>query len=133
MEQTMTMTWPTIQKHLRGRYKLADDTPDMISMIWSYDDGRKQKLIVRRYKAAEREMLEFKSPFARRGDVDPTTMLEDNGKLPLATIALSGDIYLVVYNALLAHLDLGDFDFILSRVAAVADTLEEKYVTRDEF
>ena len=50
-------TWPDIQKHLRGSYKLADDTPDMISMIWSYDDGRKQKILVRRFKAAEREML----------------------------------------------------------------------------
>ena len=108
-------TWPDIQKHLRGSYKLADDTPDMISMTWSYDDGRKQKLIVRRFKAAEREMLEFKSPFARRGDVDPTEMLEDNGKLPLATVALSGDIYLVVYNALLENLHIADFDFILSR------------------
>jgi hypothetical protein len=88
---------------------------------------------VRRFEAAGREMLEFKSAFARRGDVEPEVMLKDNAKLPLATVALSGDVYLVVYNALLDHLVMDDLDFCLSRVAAVADTLEEQYVRQDAF
>lgn len=126
-------TWSDLQRHMRSTYKLQDDQPDMMSMVWSYDDGRSQKLIIRRYKAADRPMVEFKSAFARRGDIDPLVLLEDNSKLPLATVALSGDVYLVVYNALMEHLHLDDFDFILSRVAAVADALEEKYVRRDDF
>ena len=126
-------TWSDVQKHMRDNYKLQDDHADMLSMVWSYDDGRSQKIIVRRFDAAGREMLEFKSAFARRGDVEPEAMLAENSKLPLATIALSGEVFLVVYNALLAHLDLEDFDFCLSRVAAVADTLEEKYARQDTF
>ena len=126
-------SWSDVQKHMRAKYKLQDDQPDMMSMVWSYDDGRSQKIIVRRFEAAEREMVEFKSAFARKDDVDAETMLADNSKLPLATVALSGDVYLAVYNALLDHLDLGDFDFCLSRVAAVADTLEEKYGRQEQF
>jgi hypothetical protein len=126
-------TWREVQQHMRGTYRLQDDQPEMMSMVWAYDDDRSQKIIVRRYKAAKRDMVEFKSAFARKGDVDAETMLENNSKLPLATVALSGDVYLVVYNALLDNLVLVDFDFMLSRVAAVADTLEEKYVRRDEF
>lgn len=126
-------SWAELQSHMRDTYRLQDDQPDMMSMVWSYDDGRSQKIIVRRYKAVTREMVEFKSAFARKGDVDPIEMLRDNSKLPLATVALSGDVFLVVYNALLQHLHLDDFDFVLSRVAAVADTLEEKYVRKDEF
>lgn len=129
----MTTTWTDVQKHMRSKYRLQDDQPDMMSMVWSYDDGRMQKIIVRKYKAAGREMVEFKSPFARVGEVEPTQMLEDNSKLPLATVALSGEVFLVIYNALLAHLDFEDLDFILSRVAAVADTLEMKYVRKDAF
>lgn len=125
--------WSDVQKHMRGKYKLHDDGPDMMSMVWSYEDGRSQKIIVRRFEAAGREMLEFKSAFARRGDVEPEVMLQDNSKLPLATVAMSGDVFLVVYNALLSHLVLDDFDFCLSRVAAVADTLEERYVRQDKF
>lgn len=126
-------TWSDVQRHMRGSYRLQDDQQDMMSMVWSYDDGRAQKIIVRRYKDADRSMVEFKSAFARKGDVDPMTLLEDNAKLPLATIALSGDVYLVIYNALLDHLHLQDFEFILSRVAALADALEEKYLRKDEF
>ncbi len=126
-------TWADLQRHMRGKYRLQDDQPDMMSMVWSYDDGRMKKIIVRRYQAAGREMVEFKSPFARKGQVSPETLLEDNAKLPLATVALSGDVYLVIYNALVEHLVLDDFDFVLSRVAAVADTLEEKYVREDAF
>lgn len=128
-----TTTWADLQHHMRSQYKLQDDQADMMSMVWSYDDGRSQKIIVRRYKAADRPMVEFKSAFARRGMVDPITLLEDNSKLPLATVALSGEVYLVVYNALLEHLHLDDFDFILARVAAVADALEEKYVRADDY
>ncbi len=129
----MPTAWTEVQKHMRGEYRLQDDQPDMMSMVWSYEDDRMQKIIIRRFKAAERELVEFKSPFARKGEVDPLVMLEDNSKLPLATIALSGEVYLVIYNVLLAHLDFGDLDFILSRVAAVADTLEMKYVRSDQF
>jgi hypothetical protein len=118
---------------MRARFRLQDDEPNMMSMVWTYEDDRSQKIIVRKYKAANRDMVEFKSAFARKGDVDPLVLLEDNSKLPLATVALSGSVYLVVYNALMDQLGTEDFDFILSRVAAVADALEEKYVRRDEF
>lgn len=126
-------TWSDLQRHMRSRYKLQDDEADMLSMVWSYDDERMQKIIVRRYRAADRVMVEFKSAFAHRGQLDPIVLLEENSRLPLATIALSGDLYLVVYNALLDHLHLDDFDFILSRVAALADALEEKYLRNDTF
>ena len=129
----MSTSWSNIQKHMRETYKLADDTPDMMSMVWTYDDGRSQKIVVRRYKAFERDMLEFKSPFARKGEIEPEVLLSDNSRLPLATIALSGEVYLVVYNSLVDGLSMGDFDFILSRVADVADTLEEKYASHDDF
>ncbi len=126
-------SWADIQEHMRGKYRLQDDKADMMSMVWSYDDGRSQKIILRKYKAFEKDMLEFKSAFGRKGDADAEEMLAKNSELPLATIALSGDVYIVVYNVLLAHLDLGDFDLYLSRIAAVADTLEEKYGRRDVF
>ena len=78
-------------------------------------------------------MIEFKSPFARTTDVDQEVMLRRNSELPLATVALSGDVYLAVYNMLLEHLNLDDFDLVISRVAAVADSLEEEFSKRDEF
>ena len=130
----MGMTWTQIQEHMRSKYRLRDDELDMMSMVWSYkDQDRAQKIIVRRYVAFEREMIEFKSPFARRGEVDALEMIRKNSELPLATTALSGEVFIVVYNALLGTLNVDDFDFLVSRVAAVADTLEEKYASQDVF
>jgi len=129
----MSTTWPEVQKHMRDSYKLADDTPDMISMIWTYEEGRQQKILIRRYRAADREMLEFKSAFAHRSDAEPEALLRDNASLPIATVALSGDVYLVVYNALLGNLAMPDLNFLLSRIAAVADRLEEKHAGEDQF
>ena len=129
----MPTTWPLVQKHMRSSYKLADDTPDMLSMVWTYEEGRTQKILVRRYKADDREMLEFKSAFGRRDDAQPEALLRNNASLPLATVALSGDVYLVVYNALMHNLSTDDLDYLLSRVAAVADRLEEKHAGNDKF
>ncbi|NCG18802.1 MAG: hypothetical protein GWP91_07295 [Rhodobacterales bacterium] len=129
----MTTKWADIQTHMRAKYQLSDDEPNMVSMVWTYDQGRTQKIVVRRFVAGETNMVEFKSAFAQRADVSPEVLLAANSKLPLATVALSGDVYLVVYNALLDNLQTSDLDFILSRVAAVADTLEEKYAKVDQF
>jgi hypothetical protein len=129
----MGTTFAAIQQHMRNQYRLQDDQPDMMSVVWAYDDGRRQKIVVRRFFAGGREMLEFKSPFARRGAVDPTALLEENARLPLGTIALSGEVLLVVYNALLENLVLPDFDFVLSRVAGIADVLEQRHGTADSF
>jgi hypothetical protein len=126
-------TWADIQAHMRATYKLQEDEPEVLRMMWTYEDDRSQKVTVRCFQAFDREMVEVKSAFALRESVDPTVVLEENSKLPLATIALSGNVYLVVYNALMESLTLEDLDFLLSRVAGVADTLEEKYVQTDFF
>lgn len=127
------LSWTQLQEYTRKKYTLEDDQPSMMSMTWVYEDGRKQKIVIRKFEAFGREMIEFKSPFARADEVEPVAMLRKNSELPLATIALSGDVYLAVYNLLLEHLHLDDFDLVVSRVAAVADTLEETYVRRDAF
>lgn len=129
----MATTFADIQRHMRSRYRLHDDQPDMMSVVYSYDDGRMQKVVVRRFNAAGRDMLEFKSPFARRDQVELGALLEENARMSLGMVALSGDVLLVVYNALLQNLALEDFDFVLARVAAVADALEQKHGQADSF
>jgi hypothetical protein len=125
--------WSDIQKHVRGNYPLQDDEPDMMSMVWSYDDGRHQKIVVRRYASAGRDHVEFKSPFAREGQVDHAVLLRDNAKLPLGAVALSGEVFLVIHNALVHTLGTDDVDYLLQRIADIADSLEEKYGKGDAF
>ena len=125
--------WTQLQEYVRNKYTLEVDKSTMMSMVWVYDDGRHQRIVLRRYEAFGREMIEFKSPFARTSDATAEQLLRKNAELPLATIALSGDVYLAVYNMLLEHMDLNDFDLVVSRVAHVADKLEAEYAHRDDF
>lgn len=126
-------SWDDVRVHMRQAYKLQQDETDVLSMVWSYDDGRHQKIVLRTYEAFGRQMVEFKSAFARLGDADPVEMLRQNSELPLAMIALHGEVYVAVYNAVLDHLDMGDFELYLSRVAGLADSLEAKFVAKDVF
>lgn len=126
-------SWTEVRDHLRRTYKLEDDQGSLASMVWRYEDGRSQKIIVRRYRAFEREMIEIKSAFARRDAADPVALLTRNADLPLGTIALTGDVYNVVYNTPVEHLDWGDLELYLTKVAAVADALEAEYGGADAF
>lgn len=126
-------TWPDIQIYLREKYTLSDDASDVLSMVWSYQGGRSQKIVVRKFRVFDRDMLELKSPFAKSSDVTAEDMVRINAKLPLATVALSGNVYLAVYNMIIDNLHMDDLDVAVSRVAALADALEKQYARRDEF
>ncbi len=125
--------WGDIQTYMRSTYRLQDDDPDMMSVVWAYEDGRSQRVFVRRYRADDHDMVEVKSPFARVGEVDAEVLLRENSQMTLATIAQSGQVYLAIYNLLLSATTVDDFDFVLKRVASTADALEEKYASADEF
>lgn len=126
-------TWADLQRHARATYTLQDDGTDTMGMVWSYGGERKQRITVRHLTLADREIIEFKSPFASVGQVEPATLLQDNARLLLGTIAQSGEVYVVIYNGLLRSMTVQDFDYLLARVAAVADTLEERYARIDRF
>ena len=102
-------------------------------MIWAYEDGRSQKVILRRYTAFDREMLEIKSPFASQQAIQPELLMRKNSELPLATTALSGDVYLVVYNLLIGSIKEEDLELVVGRVAAIADALEAEHGSGDLF
>lgn len=126
-------TWSDIQAHMRGKYRLHADDPEVIAMSWSYDDGRSQRIIVRRYEHLGREMVELKSPFADSGGPDPVELLRENARLAFGAVALSGDVYIVVHNADANVLALDAFDDLLARVARLADRLESRYGQQDRF
>ncbi|TNE90234.1 MAG: hypothetical protein EP330_09255 [Deltaproteobacteria bacterium] len=126
-------SWDDVREHMRKNFKLQQDEHELVSMVWSYEDGRHQKIILRHYQAFDRGMIEFKSAFGRAADANPLELIRKNAELPLATIALHGDVYVVVYNVVLDHLDMGDLELYLSTVAGLADKLEEEYAQQDEF
>lgn len=126
-------TWNEIQAHMRSSYRLQLDEPNAIAMAWSYEDGRTQKIVVRRFDYNSHGAVEFKSPFAKLGGPDPVELLRENSRLPFGAVALSGDTFIVVHNVELGTLTLDVFDELLAKVAGLADTLEKKHAMQDAY
>lgn len=120
-------SWKDVQAHMRNTYKLQQDEPHRLAMAWSYEDGRTQKVVVRRFEQGDVEMVEIKSPFARLGGPDPVELLRENARLPYGAVALVGDVFVVVHNLELGALDDDAFDAWLTRIAGLADQLEQKH------
>lgn len=126
-------TWSEIQAHMRSNYVLQRDEPNVMGMTWAYTDGRSQKIVVRRFTSDGHEMVEFKSPFARVGDVDSEAMLRENGRLAFGAVAISGDVFIVIANSMLQYMPIEEFEVMVGRVAAAADHLESRTAGGDTF
>jgi hypothetical protein len=126
-------TWSDIQAHMRGKYRLTSDEPNAFAMTWAYTDGRTQRIVVRRFVNSNLDMVEFKSPFSKFGGPDPVELLRENARIPFGAVALSGDVYTIVHNAVVEELNIESFDALLARVARLADRLEAKHAKVDEF
>jgi len=125
--------WSEIQSHMRRSYVLQRDEPNVMALTLAYTDGRSQKIVVRRYQSDGHDMVEFKSPFARADDVDPSAMLRENSRLPFGAVAISGEVCIVIHNAMLAFMPVDEFDLLAGRVAAAADHLESRLGAGDAF
>ena len=111
--------WSEIQSHMRRSYVLQRDEPNVMALTLAYTHGH--------------DMVEFKSPFARADDVDPSAMLRENSRLPFGAVAISGEVCIVIHNAMLAFMPVDEFDLLAGRVAAAADHLESRLGAGDAF
>ncbi len=126
-------SWNDVRERLRTTYKLEDDQGGLLSIVWTLADGRTQKVVIKRFKLHEQEMVEIKSAFAKGESPDATELLAKNAEMPLGTVALAGDIYFVVYNAPLENIHNDDLTFFMTTVATSADALEKEFGTGDTY
>lgn len=126
-------SWNDVREHLRTTYKLEDDEGELLSIVWTLDGDRTQKVVIKHFKLNEQDMVEIKSAFAKGKSPDPTELLAKNAEMPLATVALAGDVYFVVYNAPLANVHHDDVTFFMTTVATTADALEKEFGTGDTY
>lgn len=121
-------TWAEVQQQVRGSFQLDRDDPDEFALTVSRQAGgaREQRVMVRRYTAWDREMIEFRSAFGELGDLDAETLMRESLQLPLGGIALHGRFLVIVHRESLAPITSEGLLFLLTRISLVADELEEK-------
>lgn len=128
--------WEDVQARLRRDYKLDVDDLDEIALTLERRESgvvRQQRVMVRRYIAWGRQMIELRSAFGELADSDPVSLLVENLNLPLGSIALHGRYLVLVDKACLDDLGVEGVMFLLTRVSLLADVLEQRLGRVDRF
>jgi hypothetical protein len=85
---------------------------------------REQRVMVTRYRAWDRDMIEIRSAFGEAGRYAAEGLLAENLGLPLGAIAMHGRYLVVVQKACLEDLTDDGAWFLVARIGDLADALE---------
>ncbi|MEQ1569005.1 MAG: hypothetical protein ABMA64_25425 [Myxococcota bacterium] len=122
--------WEEVQERMRVAFQLDRDDPNEFALTVPRQvapaSSREQRVMVRRFVAFDREMIEFRSAFGELGDATAEDLLRESLHLPLGAIALHGRFLVVVHRESLEPLGLDDVLFLLTHISLVADELEER-------
>ena len=122
-------TWENLQTALRDRVKLDRDEESQLSLTLSFETKagiRKQRVLLRQYTALDSRMLEIRSAFGQALGRDCEQLLQQNLSLPVGSIAIHGDVVLVVQKVPLSHLSVDAIVETLMQVGFMADCLESE-------
>ena len=120
-------TWTELADRLRRTYTLETDDPDELALTLERKEGavvRGQRVMLRRYAAWGREMIEIRSAFGEAGEYEAEALLIENLTLPLGAIAIHGRYLVLIQRACLDDLQVEGVLFLMTRSSMLADVLE---------
>jgi hypothetical protein len=127
--------WPDLVKYVRANYKIADETPTSMKLI--FDTGHLRSQVVMLWyetlgDGAE-EWLQIESPFAEVDEVDVRKALTEIGRTVCGGLAVIGDVLTIRHAVPLANLNINEFERPLTLVTNTADRLEAQLAGGDRF
>jgi hypothetical protein len=114
---------------LAATFALDSDDGDSFSLTLPLADGhteRAQRVVLQRYASWGQELLEVRSAFGEAQPGEADELLEQNLRLPIGAVALHGRYLVLVQRLPLEYVSFDAVLFVLTRVAEVADVLEER-------
>jgi hypothetical protein len=135
LEDECLTTWEILERHARRAYPLDGDGEGWFATTVSWTDTpRTHQVRVTHFDRNQGEpWVVLRSAVCKREQLSPEEALRRNDELPVATLALSGDVYELVYSFPLEALTSSRFDMLLDQIAAEADDLEETFSGGDQF
>lgn len=126
-------TWADLQKYVRGRYQLKNDSDEGFSVLVEFANGRTQLIGAHHFKVEEKSFIELRSYVCKENEMSLKVALKKNDGFAIGALALDeeGD-YCLLYSTLLGALSPQDFDVVLALIARTADKLEAAYAASDE-
>jgi hypothetical protein len=128
-------TWNSVVEYVRSNYKIADEGPDKIKLIFEVGDMRTQVVFLWRETLANgaEEWLQIESPVGKADKMDLRAVLEEVGNKVCGGAALIDGHLFIRQSMPLANLDINEFERPLALITSTADRLEHQFVGGDEF
>ena len=120
-------TWQDVVRRAGREVQVEEANGELSLTITRSGAGgvmREQRVMVTRYRAWERDMVEIRSAFGEAGAYAPEGLLAENLELPLGAIAMHGKYLVVVQKACLEDLTDDGAWFLIARIGDLADALE---------
>jgi hypothetical protein len=127
--------WQDLVGYVRANYKVADESPTMMKLVFETGDLRSQIVVLWRQtlKDGTEEWLQIESPFANVDEVDVRRALEEVGNLVCGGLAIMGDILTIRHSVPLENLNINEFERPLALVTFTADELERRMSGGDKY
>lgn len=123
------LTFEEVREALAATFALDSDEGDSFSVTLPLHDGREQRaqrVVVQRYTAWGQELVEVRSAFGELAEGEALDLLGQNLQLPIGAVALHGRYLVLVQKLPLEYISIEAVLFVLTRVAELADVLEER-------
>ncbi|MGE5828144.1 MAG: hypothetical protein ACM30G_07215 [Micromonosporaceae bacterium] len=132
-EASMT-TWNDLIQYVHNNYKISDERPDMIKMIFDTGGMRSQVVIVWHLRLNDgEEWVQIESPFGELGSLDLGKALQHVGNTVCGGMAMFGNLVTFRHSLPLDNLNINEFESPLRLVTSTADNLEQLLVGGDKF
>lgn len=128
-------TWNDLVSYVKNHYKIADENPDMIKLLFETGNMRSQVVLLwhMTLSNSSEEWVQIESPFAKLGGVDLTKALQLVGNTVCGGMALYGNLVTFRHSLPLENLNINEFESPLGLVTTTADSLEKELVGGDKF
>ena len=128
-------TWNDLTSYVKNHYKISDEQPNMIKLIFETGGMRSQVVILWHMTLANgsEEWVQIESPFGELGSIDLAQALQAVGNTVCGGMALFGNMVTFRHSLPLENLNINEFESPLALVTATADQLEKNLVGGDKF
>jgi hypothetical protein len=129
-------TWSDLKTYIHNRYKVANETDDMLRLIFETGNLREQVVLVRRVvlPANGTEWVHIESAIGEIDKLDLVALLRKVGNTVVGGLATAGDSIVTFRHSVpLADLSIAEFEQPLHLVIGTADLLEQQFTGGDRF
>lgn len=128
-------TWQELTGYVRDNYKIADERPEMMKIIFETEGLRSQIVLLTRQVLMDgsEEWLQIMSPFADVQTVDLKKALTEVGNVVCGGAALIDNLLVIRHAVPLLNLNINEFERPLLLVTVTADRLERELVGGDKY